>query len=157
MPFRPERRRRTLPIEPTASRERAKPSALSDVAPAVPYRRKSILVVEDDPVLLGFYKGALLMSGFGVTTAEDGMDALRWMESETPDLIVLDLGLPRVSGHDVYREITVRAETRHIPVVVVTGQAGVEAAHFACVLHKPVDAESLVSVVEKCLREARRR
>jgi len=147
-----ERRRRSQRDAPTAPNDSYEPSTLEEVATAVPSRRTSILVVEDDPVLLSFYKGALLMSGFIVTTAFDGLDALLRLESSTPDLIVLDLGLPRVSGYDFSREIATRADTRHIPIVVVTGQTDADAAEFACLLYKPVEADALIAAVERCLR-----
>jgi two-component system, OmpR family, KDP operon response regulator KdpE len=130
-------------------------SSLKAVGIATQSRQKAILIVEDDPALLAFYKSTLLIEGFAIVTASDGLDALHRIEHRPPDLIVLDLGLPRLSGHDLRREISAHAHTRHIPVIVVTGQDGVDACDFDCVLRKPVDAATLVSAVEECLREQR--
>jgi DNA-binding response OmpR family regulator len=122
---------------------------------ATPYRQKTILIVEDDPALLSFYKSALMIEGFAIVTASDGVDGLRRIEQRPPDLIVLDLGLPRLSGHDLRREISAHAHTRHIPVLVATGQEGVDPGDFDCVLRKPVDAATLVAAVEECLGQGR--
>ena len=129
--------------------------SLEAVVTATPYRQKTILIVEDDPALLSFYRSALLMEGFTIVTASDGIDALRRIEQRPPDLIVLDLGLPRLSGQDLRREISAHAHTRHIPVLVATGQEGVDPSDFDCVLRKPVDAATLVGAVEECLSQGR--
>lgn len=125
------------------------------VVTATVYRQKTILIVEDDPALLSFYRSALIIEGFTVVTASDGIDALRRIETRIPDLIVLDLGLPHLSGHDLRREISAHPHTRHIPVVVVTGQANVDCGDFDRVLPKPVDAAMLVAAVEECLQQSR--
>jgi DNA-binding response OmpR family regulator len=129
--------------------------SLEAVVTATPYRQKTILIVEDDPALLSFYKSALMIEGFAIVTASDGVEALRRIEQRPPDLIVLDLGLPRLSGHDLRREISAHAHTRHIPVLVATGQEGVDPSDFDCVLRKPVDAATLVAAVEECLGQGR--
>ena len=70
----------------------------------MPSRRGTILVVEDDPALRTFYRSALMIAGYTVVSAEDGIDALRRLdEGLTPDLVVLDVALPRLSGRDVQR------------------------------------------------------
>ena len=114
----------------------------------------TILVVEDDPALRRAYRTALTLEGFAVVTVEDGFDALRSVDSRPPDAIVLDLGLPRLNGRDVARELTANAGTQHIPIVVVTGEATeLNAADFDCVLRKPVTPEQLIVAVQNCLRK----
>ena len=56
-----------------------------------------------------------------MVAVEDGVDALRYVEGHTPSLVVLDLGLPRLGGEDVRRELASRPGIRDIPIVVVTG------------------------------------
>src|SRR2546426_6854378 len=88
-------------------------------------RRKTIvLVVEDDPHLRHLYRSALTLAGYIVVSVEDGVDALRHVEADVPGLVVLDLGLPRLSGRDVQRELAAHAETQSIPVIVVSGDPG---------------------------------
>ena len=110
-----------------------------------------VLVVEDDPTLCTFYRSALQIAGYAVTTADDGISALRQIDGSTPEALVLDLGLPRLSGRDVGREVA--AHLPELPIVVVTGSSEeIDAANFACVLRKPISAIALIDAVEKCLR-----
>lgn len=114
----------------------------------------TVLVVEDDPALRRSYRTALMLEGFAVVTAEDGFDALRSVDITRPDAVVLDLGLPRLDGRDVARELTANAGTQHIPIVVVTGESTeLNEAGFDCVLRKPVTAEDLVAAIHNCLRK----
>ena len=80
-----------------------------------------VLIVEDDHALREMYRAALIMSGYAVVAVEDGIDALQHVEQALPNLIVLDLALPRLGGHGVARELASCAETRDIPILVVTG------------------------------------
>jgi CheY-like chemotaxis protein len=113
----------------------------------------TILVVEDDADLRRMFRTALTVSGYRVLEAGDGLKALYLLDTEPPpSLIVLDLGLPVISGHIVRGELLAHAHLRQIPVVVVTGRPGPHTdlqAH--CVLHKPVDPEQLVRTVRTCL------
>src|SRR4029079_15737511 len=77
----------------------------------------NVLIVEDDPALRSLYRAMLQMEGFVVIAVEDGVDALRHIESNPPAAVVLDLGLPRLGGRDVQREITSRVETRDSPLI----------------------------------------
>lgn len=99
---------------------------------------------------------ALRAAGYAVIAVEDGADALRQIEQTLPALVVLDLGLPRLDGRDVHSELKARSDTRHIPVIVVTGtnMSDAEARDFACILRKPCDPDQLVDAVEQCLRRA---
>lgn len=65
------------------------------------------------------YDAVLAAAGHAVAAVEDGIDALRYVEKTLPNLIVRELALPRLAGHDVKRELASRAETRDIPIVVV--------------------------------------
>jgi DNA-binding response OmpR family regulator len=119
-------------------------------------RKPAVLIVEDDPELRTLYRTALSLAGYSVIGVSDGVDALRHIDADPPDLMVLDMGLPRLGGGDVRREIESHAETATIPIVVVTGDArGLNTSHFACVLQKPIDLDTLVRTVERCLRNAR--
>lgn len=119
---------------------------------------KVILIVEDDPDLRLFYRQVLRISGYIVAAVEDGIDALRRIEADPPDLVLLDIELPRLSGRDVQEELAAHAGTRNIPILVVTGSDGaLNPAAFSCILRKPVTAESLVAAVDECLTRERRR
>lgn len=81
---------------------------------------KRILVVEDEQDLRDFLKELLVEEGYTVTTSEDGIDALNILKKIDPDLVILDLGLPKMSGESVCLEI--RKKYPHIPVIMVTGR-----------------------------------
>ena len=113
---------------------------------------ENILVVEDDADLRRMFRTALTLAGFEVEEAADGLDALKRIELRRPDLLVLDLGLPTLSGVVVRQEIAAHAYTRHIPVVVVTGRAErLDYLDVACVLRKPIEPDDLVRSVKSCL------
>jgi DNA-binding response OmpR family regulator len=114
--------------------------------------RKAILVVEDDPPLRAMFLTALKFAGFDVRQAGDGFEALNIIEQYPPDLVVLDLGLPRLDGLAVHAEISAQAITRNIAVVIVTGEdRDLTSVKAACILRKPVNAERLVTTVTRCL------
>jgi CheY-like chemotaxis protein len=112
-----------------------------------------ILVVEDDPDILGLMVTALRGEGYRVNTAEDGIEALASARVARPDLIIIDLMLPRMNALQ-FRAEQRRDDTLHdIPVVCFSG-----ASHAATValelgtedcLSKPVDVDQLLRVVRK--------
>ena len=118
-----------------------------------PRRGTTVLVVEDDPTLREFYRTALSSERFNVISVGDGFDALVWLDQHVPDAIVLDLSLVHVDGRDVHHEVRGRAETRHIPIVVVTGRqtTDFDKNERVCVLNKPITAEALVAALTHCL------
>ena len=111
-----------------------------------------ILVVEDDPELRSLYRTALRSAGYAVFAVDDGIDALQYVEQVVPAAVVLDLGLPRLDGRDVQKELAAQPHTQNIPIIVVTGQsANVDERDFSCVLRKPIEPDSLILAVEACL------
>jgi twitching motility two-component system response regulator PilH len=80
-----------------------------------------ILLVEDSRSIRLENERALAHAGYEVIWAEDGESALRLAREQTPDLILLDLLLPRISGMDVLRSLKRDMATSRIPVVVVSG------------------------------------
>jgi DNA-binding response OmpR family regulator len=112
----------------------------------------TVLIVEDDVDLRRMFRTALALAGFDVLEAGNGLDALRVLDANPPQAVILDLGLPIMSGEAVRQEIAAHAHTRHVPVIIVTGQPGThEALDAACLLRKPVSPERLVHVVKTCI------
>lgn len=85
--------------------------------------KKTVLVVDDEADVRSFLKAALLEAGFEVVTANDGFEALEQVRKQVPDLISLDLVMPKKSGAKFHRELTKRREWSKIPVIIVTGHA----------------------------------
>ncbi len=83
-----------------------------------------ILVVDDDPKLLKMVQRTLIYEGFKVITATDGKEALQRVQTETPDLIILDWMMPKVDGLEVVNRL--RAAEDEIPVLMLTARDMIE-------------------------------
>jgi len=79
-----------------------------------------ILIVDDNPTLLEMYKARLESGGYDVVTALDGEQALSKAIDYLPHCILLDIMMPRVNGFDVLENIRSTAETKNIPVIMLT-------------------------------------
>jgi two-component system phosphate regulon response regulator PhoB len=123
-----------------------------------PVARKTVLIVEDDRALRELYRTVLRQAGYEVGAVEDGTDALHRLEHWTPDVVVLDLALPRLDGRDLRHELRSRPDTRDIPVIIVTGTdtSDLDPDDFAAILRKPIDADILVDAVNAAVRAIRR-
>jgi CheY-like chemotaxis protein len=84
---------------------------------------KRVLLVEDDRFLRRACEKSLNQKGFNVSTAADGEEALQAVRADPPDLILLDLLMPKLNGIEVLRAIRSDEKTRAIPVVVLTNSS----------------------------------
>ncbi|HXG65918.1 MAG TPA: response regulator [Blastocatellia bacterium] len=84
--------------------------------------KETILVVEDSPTDMRLVMSALAGKGYNVVTAADGEEALQKAASERPDLIVLDVILPKKNGYQVCRELKNSQETREIKVILLSSK-----------------------------------
>jgi CheY-like chemotaxis protein len=81
---------------------------------------KKILIVEDDEFLLQMYSTKLELEGFKVLEAMNGLQGLKTAQKEKPDLILLDLNLPEMSGFEVLSNLKRDEETKDIKVLILT-------------------------------------
>lgn len=86
----------------------------------MPKEKTKILLVEDDSFLLSMYATKFESENFKVTTAEDGEKAVRAVQKESPDIILLDIILPKLSGFEVLKQLKADAKTAKIPVILLT-------------------------------------
>ena len=120
----------------------------------------SILIADDDPILVELVKFRLEGAGHSISVAQDGEDALEQISSNKPDLVVLDSMMPIVSGPEVLRAVKANPETSDIPIVMLTarkGEADVVAAiksGAAEYLTKPFIPQELIVRIEKLLGTA---
>ena len=115
--------------------------------------KRRILVVEDDDALANVYRNALNFAGYDVDVASDGVTALGDIDTDHPDLVVLDMHLPQISGERILSEVASTPDTRDIPFIVVTdanAAAPTTAGSFP-VLRKPCDPVDLVALVAQTL------
>jgi len=118
---------------------------------------KHILIVDDYPDALDIWTIYLQSMGYRVSTASDGEEAVAQAERLLPDLIVLDLELPRISGYEAAAHLRANPETRDIPLIALTGFSHdrqldrARAAGFDEIAIKPCDPDSLVTLIERLL------
>ena len=119
--------------------------------------RKRVLIVEDDDAIIELLRFLLEHEGLEIEVAKDGLDALTRLETWTPDLVLLDLHLPKLEGMDVLWEIRQHPQWRNIPVVIISVDSspqtmlqgwrlGVD-SYFV----KPFDPDELLRVVRRIL------
>ena len=118
----------------------------------------TVLLVEDNEAIRNAFSILLGESGYRVLTAASGKEAIDSARDHRPDLVVLDLGLPDIGGLDVARTLKGGSETRHIPIVALTGRA-LEVDQEACMaagcdgyFTKPIDTEQLLKLLPTFMR-----
>ncbi|HWI19409.1 MAG TPA: response regulator [Vicinamibacterales bacterium] len=121
---------------------------------------KHILIVDDYPDALDIWAIFLRARGYQVSTAGDGAEAIAQAQRLLPDLIVLDLELPFVSGFDVAKRLRSLPETQAIPLIAATGYShtrqleNAREAGFDQIVIKPCDPDKLVEEIERLLQAA---
>ena len=117
-----------------------------------------ILLVDDYPDALEIWGQYLRSLGYDVETAEDGLRAVAQAHSYSPDLIVLDLELPGITGFEAAARLRRAPETRHIPLIAATGYSHVKQLDqardvgFDSIVVKPCEPAALVAEIERLLR-----
>jgi DNA-binding response OmpR family regulator len=79
-----------------------------------------VLLVEDDPSVLEMYRLKLELDGYRVNTALDGEDGLKKATEQAPDIVFLDIRLPKMDGLEVLRKLRAQEKTRDIPVIILS-------------------------------------
>jgi DNA-binding response OmpR family regulator len=122
---------------------------------------KCILCVEDEPEMIDLIRLILGRRGFEVKGATGGVEGLKMIRDEKPDLILLDLMMPDMDGWEVYQQIKADEKTRGIPVIVVTAKAqsidkvlGLHIAKVDDYIAKPFSPQDLLNSVEKVLQKS---
>lgn len=118
--------------------------------------RARILIVDDHPTMREAMRLVLVDEGFTVDEAPDGARALDLVASDRPDLVLLDLNIPGISGPDLLEALKASRATSGIPVVVVTaedeeGRRAAMQAGAEDYLTKPFSPRALVQTVEQVL------
>lgn len=85
---------------------------------------KTILLADDDPLLVKLYQTKLEKAGFAVLVARDGEEALSLVKTSKPDLILLDIIMPKITGIGVLQRLKADPQTKNIPVLVLTNLGG---------------------------------
>ena len=127
---------------------------------------KKVLVVDDDPDIRLFSVTVLEEQGYTPIEASDGVEGLKMIKAEKPDLVLLDILMPRQSGIRLYRELKTTKSLKDVNVIVLSGVAkktflrsqkaltefgGAEVPEPEIYLEKPVEPEELAEVLKKVL------
>jgi len=120
-------------------------------------RRPLVLVVEDYQDAREMYAAYLQFSGYGVAEAANGLEALEKTRELMPDIILMDLALPKMDGWEATRRLKADEQTRNIPIVALTGHAlaghaeGARQAGCDAFVTKPCLPDALVAEIERML------
>lgn len=127
---------------------------------------KKVLVVDDDPDVRLFSVTVLEEHGYTPLEASDGVEGLKMIKAEKPDLVILDIMMPRQSGIRLYRELKTDKSLKNIHVIVLSGIAkrtfmrsqkaltefgGAEVPEPEVYLEKPVEAEDLADTIKQVI------
>jgi two-component system cell cycle response regulator DivK len=118
---------------------------------------KKILIVEDNDLNLKLFRDLLGANGYETFETKEGIEAISLTRNIQPDLIVMDIQLPEISGLDITRKIKADSQIRHIPIIAVTAFAmkddeeKIMAAGCEAYLSKPIAIDDFLSTVRRFL------
>ena len=121
----------------------------------------TILIADDEPNQLELMDYNLRNAGFSIIKASNGLDALELIENNTPDLIILDWMMPKMSGIDVCRTLRSRSETKLLPIIILSARSEDSDKSLGLdtgaddYISKPFSPKELLSRVKALLRRAR--
>jgi chemosensory pili system protein ChpA (sensor histidine kinase/response regulator) len=132
----------------------AQPAAPS-AGPVQGLRTQNIVMVVDDSLTVRRVTQRLLTrEGYQVVLAKDGVDALQHLQSVTPDVMLVDIEMPRMDGFDLTRNVRGDARTRHIPIIMITSRTAGKHRNYAMelgvneYLGKPYQEELLLKLID---------
>jgi two-component system response regulator VicR len=121
--------------------------------------KRRIVCIEDEEEMIDLVQLILTRRGFEVTGATDGQSGLRAIANLKPDLVLLDLMMPEMSGWDVYQKMKADDQMKNIPVIVITAKAqnidkvlGLHIAKVQDYITKPFGPSELLQSVERVLK-----
>jgi CheY-like chemotaxis protein len=132
-------------------------SAVSVQATQAPAARKKILLVDDSATTHMWIRMILNKSAYEMVSARDGVEGVALAAAETPDLILMDVVMPRMGGFEAVREIRARPASRSVPIIMVTTRAEAKnveegfASGCSDYVTKPIDSLELLSKIRNFL------
>ncbi len=119
---------------------------------------KKVLAVDNDPNILGILAKQLISSGYEVSTAQDGTEALAIVKSQKPDLIVMEVIMPKMTGYETLKKIRETDELRKIPAIMISAKKSMQDfftdLNDVEFLLKPYEIKALLAKMERLLWES---
>jgi DNA-binding response OmpR family regulator len=121
--------------------------------------KNKILIVEDDSYLVKAITIRLEANGFEIVVAVDGEDGLAKSRSEKPDLIILDVMLPKMDGFDICRKLKIDKQCKDIPIIILTAKFQPSDIRFGtemgadAYMTKPFDSQALLAKIKELLKK----
>lgn len=116
---------------------------------------KKILIIEDEPDLLRVLSQHLTNHKYEVLEANDGEEGFQKVQEGQPDLIILDVKMPKLDGHTFIKELRTKKEYAKIPVIMLTAHANLDSLFkvegVAAYFTKPYEIEKILTAIEKAL------
>ncbi|PIU84061.1 MAG: hypothetical protein COS68_00750 [Elusimicrobia bacterium CG06_land_8_20_14_3_00_38_11] len=117
---------------------------------------KTVLIVEDEPSVVDLLKFLLEKDGYTTAVAFDGEEALKQVTAARPDLILLDIMLPKIDGYTVQKQLQADEKTANIPTIVLTAKGGMQdmfqfEKNIVAFIEKPFDPKILREKVKEVL------
>jgi DNA-binding response OmpR family regulator len=118
---------------------------------------KQVLIVDDEPNIVQALEFLLSRRGLQVSVARDGGEALRMIEADKPDLVLLDVMMPVMSGHDVCLRVRERTDLRHIKILMLSAKGYAAEVNKGMAIGadvymtKPFSTKELLAKVEQLL------
>ena len=150
-----------LILDPVALAQRPAAPLAAVVEEAQPERKAAIMVVDDSITVRRVTQRLLEREGYRVMLAKDGVDALEQIEGQRPDLMLVDIEMPRMDGFDLTRELRSREATRAIPIIMITSRTADKHRNVALGLGvnayfgKPYQEPVLLAAIESLLDKAK--
>ena len=118
---------------------------------------KKILIVDDEPDMVLYLSAWLEDRGYEVCSASDGIEGLQAIQSQRPDLVLMDVKMPNQTGLQLYRSMQHSGAYRQIPVIIITGMADFDLFDDGCGplpeptarIQKPIDHDLLLSAIQR--------
>jgi chemosensory pili system protein ChpA (sensor histidine kinase/response regulator) len=139
---------------PSQSAELAEPRGPgAAAAPTAPRSQPIVMVVDDSLTVRRVTQRFLTREGYQVMLAKDGVDALEQLQTVTPDVMLVDIEMPRMDGFDLTRNVRGDSRTRHIPIIMITSRTASKHRNVAMelgvneYLGKPYRDEDLLRLV----------
>jgi PAS domain S-box-containing protein len=151
------------PAVPVSHEEKLRQTGKLGLSKTDAEKKAKILLIEDTREVVMMIQDYLEMEGYTVVTAQDGLDGITQAKLTHPDLILMDLQMPRMDGLEATRRLRSEPGMKHIPIIAVTALAMPNdrerclAAGMDEYITKPVNLKALVRTIQKCLSTAEKK